>query len=222
MKDYTLEEDKTFQKLRENEREIRKNLILDAALNVFEKKTFYKTSMSDISKELGVSTATLYSYFPSQEELFLEAFIRDLSYIDQILKESFESMYQKEDSTSAIDTLADAMVSHLLNSEATFQLISLLMTERNMPAHLQEKFYMMKQELSERMINVLKISGVKDPDTKTSRAFFASVIGAIMLFKNFPEKEMNGPEENVVDLVKYIVTVFKAGIQALPCSDVKS
>jgi len=210
-----MEDDKTFQKLRENERETRKNLILDAALNVFEKKTFYKTSMSDIAKELGVSTATLYSYFPSQEELFLEAFIRDLSYIDQILKESFDNSSNKEDSSTAIDTLANAMVSHLLNSEATFQLISLLMTERDMPEHLKEKFYMMKQELNERMLNVLKLSGIKDPDIKTSRAFFASVIGAIMLFKNFPEKEMKDTEENIIDLVSYIVTLFKAGVQAL-------
>jgi len=210
-----MEDDKTFQKLRENERETRKNLILDAALNVFEKKTFYKTSMSDIAKELGVSTATLYSYFPSQEELFLEAFIRDLSYIDQILKESFDNSSNKEDSSTAIDTLANAMVSHLLNSEATFQLISLLMTERDMPEHLKEKFYMMKQELNERMLNVLKLSGIKDPDIKTSRAFFASVIGAIMLFKNFPEKEMKDSEENLIDLVSYIVTLFKAGVQAM-------
>jgi AcrR family transcriptional regulator len=210
-----MEEDKTFQKLRENERETRKNLILDAALNVFEKKTFYKTSMSDIAKELGVSTATLYSYFPSQEELFLEAFIRDLSYIDQILKESFDNSSNKEDSSTAIDMLANAMVSHLLNSEATFQLISLLMTERDMPEHLKEKFYMMKQELNERMLNVLKLSGIKDPDIRTSRAFFASVIGAIMLFKNFPEKDMKDSKENIIDLVKYIVTLFKAGVQAL-------
>lgn len=210
-----MEEDKTFQKLRENERETRKNLILDAALNVFEKKTFYKTSMSDIAKELGVSTATLYSYFPSQEELFLEAFIRDLSYIDQILKESFDNSSNKEDSSTAIDMLANAMVSHLLNSEATFQLISLLMTERDMPEHLKEKFYMMKQELNERMLNVLKLSGIKNPDIKTSRAFFASVIGAIMLFKNFPEKEMKDSEENIIDLVRYIVTLFKAGVQAM-------
>lgn len=210
-----MEDDKTFQKLRENERETRKNLILDAALNVFEKKTFYKTSMSDIAKELGVSTATLYSYFPSQDELFLEAFIRDLSYIDQILKESFDNSSNKEDSSTAIDTLANAMVNHLLNSEATFQLISLLMTERDMPEHLKEKFYMMKQELNERMLNVLKLSGIKDPDIKTSRAFFASVIGAIMLFKNFPEKEMKDAEENLIDLVSYIVTLFKAGVQAM-------
>ncbi len=209
-----MEEDKTFQKLRENEREVRKNLILDAALNVFEKKTFYKTSMSDIAKELGVSTATLYSYFSSQEELFLEAFIRDLSNIDTILKASFDQSFNPDENT-AIDTLAEAMVSHLLNSEATFQLITLLMTERDMPEHLKDKFYLMKNELNERVLNVLKLSGIKDPDIKTSRAFFASVIGAILLFKNFPEREMKNNDANIIDLVRYIVSVYKAGIQAL-------
>ena len=212
-----LEEDKTFQKLRENERETRKNLILDAALSLFEKKTFYKTSMNDIAKEVGVSTATLYSYFSSQEGLFLEAFIRDLSHIDQIMKAGVENAVLENNQT-AMDALGDTIVSHLMNSEATFQMISLLITERNMPEPLLEKFAHMRRELNERIKTVLTLSGVKNPDETTSRAFFVSVLGAILLFRNYPEKNadpMENPEEIVKELVRYIVNIFKAGIPVM-------
>lgn len=210
----TLEEEKTFQKFRENERELRKKMILDSALTLFEKKTFNKTSMSDIAKEVGVSTSTLYGYFPSQEELFLEAFLYDLSHIDKIMDENFAVTGAGTDQ-KAMDALADRILSHLLNSEATFQMISLLITEVNMPDHILAKFNNFRNELHERIINVLKISGVKNPDITTSRAFFASVVGAIMIFRNHPQDEMEKPDETVKELVRYIVNVFKAGIPVL-------
>jgi AcrR family transcriptional regulator len=209
-----LTEDKTFQKLRENEREYRKQIILDAALRLFEKKTFSKTSMSDIAKEVGVSTSTLYSYFPSQEELFFEAFVRDLAFIDTMLTEGLDQAMGNTEQP-LMDTLAEAILNHLMNSEATFQMISLLITEKNMPEHILTKFNYFRGEFHERIIKVLKLSGIQNPDMTTSRAFFASVVGAIIFFKNNPSYTSGQPEVTVKELVRYIVDVFKAGIPVL-------
>ena len=52
--------------------ETRRNAIIEAATRVFLKNGFEKTTMSDIADELGGSKATLYGYFSSKEELFLE------------------------------------------------------------------------------------------------------------------------------------------------------
>ena len=51
----------------------RRNAIIEAAIRVFLEHGFEKTTMSDIADELGGSKATLYGYFSSKEELFLEA-----------------------------------------------------------------------------------------------------------------------------------------------------
>lgn len=209
-----MEEEKTFQKFRENERALRKQIILDSALSLFEKKTFTKTSMADIAKEVGVSTSTLYGYFASQEELFLEAFLHDLSNLDQLIEGNAEAVGELTDQ-QAMDALADRVLNHLMNSKATFQLISLLITEVNMPEHLLSKFNDFRNELHERIIHVLKISGIENPDITTSRAFFASVLGAIMLFRNHPQTEADNCNEVVTELVRYIVNVFKAGIPVL-------
>ncbi|GAB6096829.1 hypothetical protein JCM14469_30820 [Desulfatiferula olefinivorans] len=206
-----VEEEKTFQKFRENERALRKKIILDSALSLFEKKTFTKTSMADIAREVGVSTSTLYGYFPSQEELFLEAFLHDLSHLDQILEENVIAAGGNTDQ-QALEALADRMLSHLMNSEATFQMISLLITEANMPEHLLTKFNDFRNELYDRVTRVLRMSGVNEPDLTTSRAFFASVLGAIMFFRNHPQEENENRNETVRKLVRYIVDVFKAGI----------
>ena len=49
----------TFIKLREDEREIRKNLILEAAMKLYSEKSFYDVGMRDIALEAGISAAAI-------------------------------------------------------------------------------------------------------------------------------------------------------------------
>lgn len=50
--------------------EIRRQEILDAALVLFGKNGYEKTSMADIAKYMGVAQGLCYRYFPSKEALF--------------------------------------------------------------------------------------------------------------------------------------------------------
>jgi AcrR family transcriptional regulator len=52
--------------------EAKRNGIVDAAMEVFLDKGYEAASMSDIARHAGGSKATLYSYFSSKEELYLE------------------------------------------------------------------------------------------------------------------------------------------------------
>ncbi|RJF92466.1 TetR/AcrR family transcriptional regulator [Noviherbaspirillum saxi] len=55
--------------------ETKRQEILKAATEVFQEAGFERTSMEDIRKRAGFCKATLYSYFPSKEELFMEIVI---------------------------------------------------------------------------------------------------------------------------------------------------
>lgn len=48
----------------------RKQEILDAAIRVFSKKGYDRTSISDIAKEIGISQGLCYRYFPSKEAIY--------------------------------------------------------------------------------------------------------------------------------------------------------
>ena len=50
----------------------KRQAILDAAYGLFSEKGFERTSVSDICARAGGSKATIYSYFASKEELFVE------------------------------------------------------------------------------------------------------------------------------------------------------
>lgn len=50
----------------------KRQAILDTAYRLFRRQGFDGTSVSEISAEVGGSKATIYSHFPSKEELFVE------------------------------------------------------------------------------------------------------------------------------------------------------
>ncbi|NGZ75736.1 TetR/AcrR family transcriptional regulator [Saccharibacillus alkalitolerans] len=61
--------------------------ILDSAFEIFGKKGFYDTKISDITEHAGIAKGTMYLYFKSKEELFSavtrrdwEGFLRELNY----------------------------------------------------------------------------------------------------------------------------------------------
>ena len=54
------------------EREVRKDQILESALRVFKINGLEGTTMDEIAKEADFGKATLYYYFSSKEEIFVE------------------------------------------------------------------------------------------------------------------------------------------------------
>ena len=49
----------------------RREAILEEALRLFEENGYERATMSELTRRLGGSKATLYGYFPSKQDLFL-------------------------------------------------------------------------------------------------------------------------------------------------------
>ena len=65
----------------------KRQAILENAYRLFRAQGFDGTSMADITTEVGGSKATLYSHFPSKEELFVECMMAALeNYMADTLK----------------------------------------------------------------------------------------------------------------------------------------
>lgn len=82
-----------FAELKEKEKEARKQIVVESAVALFAKKPFYEVGMREVAEEAGISPATIYRYFPSQEELFHEAFIQEISFASK----EFKSMVKRTD-----------------------------------------------------------------------------------------------------------------------------
>ncbi len=59
---------------REKKKKIAREKILKAALDIFEHKGFEKASISEIAEQADLGVGTVYNYFKSKDEIFIETF----------------------------------------------------------------------------------------------------------------------------------------------------
>jgi len=71
-----------------NWRHRRRQNILRAAAGLFSERAFDQVQMDDIARAAGVGKATLYRYFTSKEDLYLESFDAVLTALDRRLAEA--------------------------------------------------------------------------------------------------------------------------------------
>lgn len=68
-------------------REISRNKILDAALKLFAERGFHNASISQITKEAGISKGLLYNYFEKKEDLINGIVGKAMAEGDEMMKE---------------------------------------------------------------------------------------------------------------------------------------
>lgn len=190
-----------FNKLREEEREVRKQLIIEATLNLLEKKSFDELGMRDIATEAGISPASLYRYFPGQTDLLMESFLYDLE--ELILK--FNKRLSGGEINS-VEKFSLEFVELLIKNEATFQMMSYMMIRADIPKDLLDKFNAMMKRLFANIEEVLKTSGINIGGRKIIHAFFASLAGIVMTFRNFPAENKDQLKDHIRNLA--LITSF--------------
>ncbi len=87
--------------------EARRQAILEVAAEVFREHGFEQASMAEISARLGGSKATLYSYFPSKEALFLEVVHR---FAESFMRGLFSELGPAADVTASLRSFGERFV----------------------------------------------------------------------------------------------------------------
>ena len=125
----------------------RRQRILTAAAELFARGTYGAVQMDDIAHQAGTGKATVYRYFPSKQELYLEAF-------DQVLALLEEAVHSAADAGEAPAQRLEAMLKTLV---ATFadQLPSLQMLGGD-DSHLAERFRQMIRRRAAKIADLIK------------------------------------------------------------------
>lgn len=202
-----MHENSKFSKLKEGEREARKEILIDAALDLFGKKPFDEIGVRDIASAVGVSPASMYRYFPSREDLFVEAFIKDLTTIEKWLDQLID-----ETEEFSMESFAKALVSHLLKSEPTFQMMSYLMIKGQMSPDLLKRFNAVQRALLNKIDAIMKNAGIPTENRLLSHVLYASLNGILMTFRNYPGRSKQDIEKHVHRLAILLCNIFRHGV----------
>lgn len=189
----------TFRKSRESGRTIRKTLIMEAVQNLFKRKPFHEIGMREIASEAGISAATIYRYFPSQDHLYIEVLIQDIKKIEQVLKTQLDKEH------NSVDDLAITIVDYLFDNEATFQMLCHFMIIGGINPGVLSKFNTIQIYFLNMFEEMVKNKGVSRDIRFFSQAFFATLAGVVMTFLHYPGLSKNEKRAHMHKLVLLII-----------------
>ena len=105
-------------------KDIAKKKIIDAAYSIFYKKGYHDSTMEDIAKEVGVSKASLYSYFKSKDEILQTT-------SNQNLNESFNHIFEDGNSLESLEMLYNNMINFKGALHLNFEITALSSHNKN-------------------------------------------------------------------------------------------
>ncbi len=190
--------------LRENEREVRKNLIIDAAVRLFAQKPFNQVSIRDIASEAGISPASIYRYFSDRDELFIEAFSREGKKISDTL---FKLLEEKQN--APLDRIAADYIDYLIEHDTFFQMMTHFMIESKINERALEKFNAAERRLLDIFDTAFRKLGVTKNVRLHSHAFFAALNGILITFRNYPGRSKEEVKKHMHRLSFLLADVFK-------------
>lgn len=197
----------TLSKLRESERETRRNLILDAAIRLFATKQCNQVGMRDIASEVGISPASIYRYFSDRDDLFLEVLVRESHAMEQFLQS-----LKKQGANSSIEETADNFVAYLLEHESFFQMMIHFMIDGGVREDAIERFNTAESQLLDIFDEMFKDIGVRQNVRLVSHAFFAALNGIFITFRNYPGRNAEDTKKHVHRLATIMAEIFKKGV----------
>lgn len=193
-----------FAELKEKERETRRQIVVESSLALFAKKPFYEVGMREVAVEAGISAATIYRYFSSQEELFHEAFIQE---IDTASK-AFRNMLQK-DEPAGMEDFGLTFVDHLIENESTFQMMTYLMLKSNLTNPVMGRFDSVTKIFFDLCEQLLVKNGAKGGNVRLyAHCYIASLAGILMTFRNSPLKNKKAVRDHIHKLVKVTSSLY--------------
>lgn len=179
-----MKENGAFAVMKNGEKLARQEVIIAAAERAFAVKPFNKVSIRDIAREAGISHAAIYRYFPDQQSLFIEAFLRGASEIIAFLSE----IVSKSEKGN-IDKVADAYLDYLLEHDQYFRMMTHFMLDGSLTAEMIEKLNVAERGILDQFDVMFHKMNLPEPVRLLSHAFFAALHGVLITFNNYPGRD---------------------------------
>jgi AcrR family transcriptional regulator len=162
--------------------EAKRSDIMEIAASVFLEQGFARTSMSEIAARLGGSKTTLYGYFRSKEELFVEVVVAEA--VKHLLPTFAELDETSADLRDALIPLGEKLVTFLLSPDA-IAAHRMVMSEAGR-SNIGQQFYLNGRQRGLELIaafleRAAKIGKIKPCDFRIAATHLLALIEAELL-----------------------------------------
>jgi AcrR family transcriptional regulator len=196
----------TLNKLKQQEREIRENLIIDAARTVFGSKTYDQVSMNEIAKAAGIAKSSIYTYFPNQEALFVETAFRDTGKFIAALRKRVQA-----EQNLSLETFINDYLDYNIEHDAHWRMITHFALHGNIGEASAEKLNQISRQVMDLLETVLKKSDYRGDTRLLSHTLFAALSGIMISFRKYPgrtEPARIAHMKRIARMVERMLVVF--------------
>lgn len=205
MKNNSMKQNNAFAHLKSEAKLARQVVIIEAAERVFAVNPFNKVSIRDIAREAGISHATIYRYFPDQQSLFVEAFLKGAGEITDTLKDLIE-----ESKTTDPIKISDAYVTYLMDNDQYFRMMTHFMLDGSLSMEKIEKLNAAERKIFDQFDRLFNKMKRAEPVRPLSHAFFAALNGVLITFRNYPGRPPKAVRRHMLNIARVIAQSFSS------------
>ena len=192
--------------LRKEERQRRRDMILDAAERVFTSTPFTEVSVRKIAKEASISPASIYTYFHDQEELFVEICRRrgrDTIELSDKVVNKFKKDSTKETALAYLDYFAE--------HHTYFRMIAQFMLYAQLRPESAKQLSALQRSVLDYLESALKKNKVSGDTRLLAHVFFAGLNGILVNCPKYPGRTENEITQHIKHLAVALCDLLVTG-----------
>ena len=190
---------------RERKKQQTRDAIARAGLELFVRHGYEATTLAEIAEAAGVSTRTIFAYFPSKEDILFCDF-------EALRDRLAETLAERPDGKDALGTLRDFVVTVSgSKTELDDKLESIVATDETLQSHKRARF----SQLRELLAAAIAVDLDAGPDDFRPQIAAASLTAAFEALELRDRQPAPHTPEQVAAAVDPIISFVRAGLQAL-------
>jgi len=176
----------TLSKLKVKERVLRQQIIVDAAREVFGRKTYDKVSMAEIANAAGIAKSSIYTYFKSQEELYANIVYMDSCDFIEDLEGHIQQFGMDPVGENCVRICITHFLSYYIDHTAQWRMITHFALHGNKDMEAVDQLNEIGRRLMDLFESVFRKLGCQKDARILAHTLFSCLSGILISFRNYP------------------------------------
>mgnify|MGYP001179510340 FL=1 len=192
---------------RDEGRAVRRDRIIDAAIDLFAQRPFDEIGIRDVAAAAGLSAASMYRYFSDKNDLFVAALARE---IDRIVHGFEHALHRR--SRMSIKTIAQGFIDYLSTHDTFFQMMTHFMGSGRLAPSVQARFDKTMRSFVDALETAFRKQGAQEEARLYAHAFFAALNGILVTFRHYPGRNLGDIRQRMQRLASVTAELFEQAI----------
>jgi AcrR family transcriptional regulator len=193
--------------LRERKKRATRDALARAALELFVERGYHETTLAEIAEVAGVSTRTIFAYFPSKEDILFATM--------QTMRDALaQALADRPAGTDALTALQEFILSSAHEkTELDYRLGQVIAADPTLSSHKRARIAEFQEVLAASIADDLGVG----PDDLRPQVAAASLTAAFEVLERQDRGHSTVPtHEEIATAIDPVISFVRAGLEALP------